>query len=81
MVALPLIPFLYSERLLHARRRSGLGRNASLTKGPCIPREQWAEVAARAKCEGLRSVARDLNVSHETVRAVFKRVRYGAVDM
>ena len=80
VVDVPLIPFFYPERLLHSRRRSGIGRYAVVTKGPRIPREQWTDVAARARCEGLRSVARDLNVSHETVRAVVKRVRYGAVD-
>jgi hypothetical protein len=74
VAALPWIPFLYPERLLHARRRSGIGRYATIVKGPCIPRERWAEVAARAKQEGLRSVARDWGVSHETVRTVARRV-------
>ena len=74
MVTLPLVPFLYPERLLHARRRSGIGRYAVTAKGPLIPRERWLEVAARVQGEGLRAVARDLSVSHETVRAVIKRL-------
>ena len=68
------MPFLYPERLLRARRRLGVGRYAAGSKGPRIPRERWPEVAARAKLEGLRRVARDLGVSHETVRAVVRAV-------
>jgi hypothetical protein len=34
------------------------------------------QIAARAQREGLRSVARSLNVSHETVRAIVKRVAH-----
>ena len=78
VVVLPLIPFLYPERLLHARRRSGVGRYATTAKGPRIPPERWPEVAARAKYEGLRAVARDLGVSHETVRAIVQRVMQAA---
>jgi hypothetical protein len=64
----PLVPFLYLERILRLRRRSGAGRYAKEAKGPSIPPERWAEVAARVSLEGLRAVARDLGVSHETVR-------------
>jgi hypothetical protein len=39
-----------------------------------IPEERWLEVAARAGREGLRAVARDLGVSHETVRSVLRSV-------
>jgi hypothetical protein len=74
-VDLPLIPFLYPDRLLHSSRRPGIGRYAVVAKGPRIPREQWSEVAVRAKREGLRAVARELGVSHETVRTIVKRVR------
>jgi hypothetical protein len=74
VVASPLVPFLYPERLLHARRRSGIGRYAPAAKGPCIPSERWAEVAVRVKQEGLRAVSRDFGVSHETVRGVVKRI-------
>ena len=74
MVDVPLIPFLYPDRLLHSRRRSGIGRYATVAKGSLIPREQWLHVAARAKHEGLRAVARDLGISHETVRTITKRV-------
>jgi hypothetical protein len=59
-----------SERVLRARRRAGAGRYAARAKGPCIPRDQWPVVSARAQREGLRAVARALGVSHETVRAV-----------
>ena len=74
VVAPPLVPFLYPERVLRSRRRVGVGRYAAGTKGPRIPRERWPEVAARAKREGLRAVARDFGVSHETVRAVLRGV-------
>jgi hypothetical protein len=74
VVDLPLIPFLYPERLLRSRRRPGIGRYAVVAKGPCIPREQWSEVAVRVKREGLRAVTRDLGISHETVRSVIQRI-------
>jgi len=73
-VAPPLVPFLYAERLLWAQRRTGAGRYAAGTKTPRIPRERWPEVAARAGREGLRAVARDLGVSHETVRSMVRSV-------
>ena len=79
VVAAPLVPFLYPERLLHARRRSGIGRYAPAAKGPCIPREHWPHVAARAKREGLRAVAREFGVSHETVRVIVQRVKQPAL--
>lgn len=78
VVALPLIPFLYPERMLHSRRRSGIGRYAVVAKGPRIPRERWSEVATRAEREGLRRVARHFGVSHETVRSICMRVRQQA---
>jgi len=71
-VNLRLIPFLYAERLLHSRRRSGVGRYSVVTKGPRIPREQWPEAAARARAIGLRAAARERGVSHETIRAVVR---------
>ena len=75
-VAPPLVPFLYPERTLRARRRAGTGRYAAGTKAPrAIPEERWPEVAARAGREGLRAVARDLGVSHETVRSVLRVMR------
>jgi hypothetical protein len=77
-VALPLIPFLYPDRLLHSRRRSGIGRYATVAKGPRIPPERWHEVAARAEREGLRRVARGMGVSHETIRVIVTRVRQEA---
>ena len=75
VVNLPLIPLLYPERLLHYRRRTGVGRYAVVAKGPLIPRECWAEVTVQAKRAGLRAVARELGVSHETVRSMVKQVR------
>jgi hypothetical protein len=77
VVSLPLVPFLYPERVLRSRRRSGVGRYATAAKGPRIPRERWAQVAVRAKHEGLRAVARDFGVSHETVRSMVKQVGQG----
>ena len=74
VVAPPLVPFLYPERALRSRRRPGTGRYAVGVKGPRIPRERWPEVAARAEREGLRAVARELGVSHETVRTVLRVV-------
>ena len=72
VVELPLVPILYPDRLLSSRHRSGIGRYATVAKGPRIPRERWTEVAVRAKDEGLRAVACDFGVSHETVRSVVK---------
>ena len=71
-MAPPLVPFLYPERVLRARGRSGSGRYAAGAKPRAIPEERWPEVAARAGREGLRAVARDLGVSHETVRSVLR---------
>jgi hypothetical protein len=74
VVAAPLIPFLYPERLLHAHRRSGIGRYATAAQGPRIPQECWPEVVARAEQEGLRTIARHFGVSHETVRLVVRTI-------
>ena len=72
VVGPPLVPFLYPERALRARRRRGTGRYAAGAKPRAIPKARWPEVVARARREGLRAVARDLGVSHETVRAVLR---------
>ena len=74
VVGPPLVPFLYPERALRARRRRGAGRYAAGAKPPRIPEDRWPEVVARARREGLRAVARDLGVSHETVRSVLRAV-------
>jgi hypothetical protein len=74
MVALPLVPFLYPERLLYSRCRSGVGRYATAAEGPRIPRKRWSEVAARAKAVGLRVTAREFGISNETIRAVVRQV-------
>ena len=71
-MAPPLVPFLYPERMLRCRQRQGAGRYAVGANGPRIPLERWPEVAAQARQEGLRAVARDLGVSHETVRTVVR---------
>ena len=70
----PLVPFLYPERVPRARQWRGAGRYAAGAKGPRIPGERWPEVAALARQEGLRAVARELGVSHETVRAVVRTI-------
>lgn len=79
VVELPLIPFLYPERLLHDSRRSGVGRYATAAKGLCIARDEWSRIAARAKREGLRGVAHDPGVSHETVRPIAQWVKPAAL--
>ena len=71
----PLVPFLYPEGVLRSRQRRGVRRYATGAKGPRIPRERWPAVAARAEREGLRAVARDLGVSHETVRSLLRTIR------
>lgn len=71
-VAPPLVPFLYSKHLLGSRNRRGTGRYATGAKPRRIPQDRWPEVVARAKGEGLRSIARDFGVSHETVRAILR---------
>ena len=72
MVALALIPFLYPVRLLQLRQRSEVGRYATDSKGPRIPRERWPEVVTRVQREGLRAVARGFGVSHETVPSLVR---------
>jgi len=42
---------------------------------PQLPPACWPEVAARARHESLRDLALAYGVSHETIRAVVKRVR------
>ena len=74
VVAPPSVPFLYPERVLRSRQRRGNGRYAAGAKGTRIPLERWPEVAARARQEGLRAVARELGVSHETVRSVLRSI-------
>jgi hypothetical protein len=81
VVEQPLIPFLYPEQLLHSRRRSGIGRYAVVAKGPRIPRERWRDVAAQVERDGLRTVARELSVSHETVRAIVMQVKHGSFEV
>jgi hypothetical protein len=70
VVALPLVPSLYQGRLLHLRRRSGIGRFATVAKGSRFPRSQRHDVAARAEREGLRRVVRGMGVPRETVRVI-----------
>jgi hypothetical protein len=48
-----------------------------VTKGPRIPVGIWPEVVAGAKRKGLRRVAREYAVSHETVRAIVRKVEKG----
>jgi hypothetical protein len=71
-VVSPLVPFLFPERLLRSCGRRGTGRYAVGTKPHRIPKDRWPEVVARANGEGLRSIARDFGVSHETVRAILR---------
>src|SRR5829696_3478981 len=78
VVTPPLVPFLYPDRILRSRRRSGVGPYASVAKGPRVPRDQWPDVAARADRERLWSVARDLGVSDETVRSICQRLKHKA---
>ena len=70
VVALPLVPSLYHGRLLHLRRRSGIGRFATVAKVSRFPRLQRHDVAARAEREGLRRVVRGMGVPRETVRVI-----------
>ncbi len=72
VVAPPLVPFLYPERVLRARQRRGVGRYAAGAKQCRIPEERWPEIVARAEQEGLRCIAHDFGVSHEAVRAVLR---------
>jgi hypothetical protein len=71
-VAPPLVPVFYLERVLRARQPTGAGRYATGVKGTRVPQEHWPEVAERAQRQGLRTVAGELGVSHETVRAVLR---------
>ena len=68
----PLVPFLYPSSVSGTFPSRRAGRYAAGARPPRIPRERWPEVVARAECESLRGIARDLGVSHETVRAVLR---------
>jgi DNA invertase Pin-like site-specific DNA recombinase len=70
----PLVPLLYPEGIFHEGNRTRTGRYSTTTGRLRIPHDRWAEVAARARIEGLRQVARDLGVSHETIRTIANRV-------
>jgi hypothetical protein len=70
----PLVPLLYPERILLGRHRSHSGRYSSTVSRSRIPQEHWSEVAERASDKGLRSVAAELGVSHETIRKIVNRV-------
>jgi hypothetical protein len=70
----PLIPFLYPERVLRGRHRRGTGRYAPATRQPQLSPELWPEIAARARHESLRDLAAAYGVSHETIRAIVRRV-------
>jgi hypothetical protein len=72
VVAPPLVPLLYPERLRHARRRTSVGLYASIAKGPRIPRDQWPLVRAQARRDGLRATARAFGVSYETIRTILR---------
>ncbi len=43
-------------------------------KQPHLDCHLWPEIANRAEHESLRDLAAEYNVSHETIRAVMKRV-------
>ncbi|HEY8597053.1 MAG TPA: hypothetical protein VIL85_01405 [Thermomicrobiales bacterium] len=47
---------------------------------PHLPPACWPEVAARARHESLRDLALAYGVSHETIRAVVKRIAATARD-
>lgn len=74
----PLVPILYPARALQSRKRGGTGRYAGGSKPRRIPEERWTEVVERARSEGLRSIARDFGVSHETVRAGLRVATMGS---
>lgn len=74
VVAPPFISFLYPERVLRARQRTGARRYATGANGTRIPQEHWPEVAERAQREGLRTVAGALGASQEAVWAALRSV-------
>src|SRR5207302_612083 len=69
----PLIPFLYPERVLRARRRRAAGRYAPEARPARLPPELWPVIAERARYESLRDLAAEYGVSHETIRAIVPR--------
>jgi hypothetical protein len=69
-VTAPHVPFPYPERRLGSRERRGAGALRAGCQAASHPGKRWPEAVALAKREGLRGIARDLGVSHETVRAV-----------
>ncbi len=69
------MPVLYPERQLLVNRSPEKARYTAGTRTRQIPEAHWPDLVERARSEGLRSIARDFDVSHETVRAVLKLAR------
>ena len=72
VVAPPLVPILYPERVLRSHDRSGTGRYAAGARPPRIPRERWDDIVARSKRESVRTIASEFGVSYETVRILIR---------
>jgi DNA invertase Pin-like site-specific DNA recombinase len=70
-----------SEPVFRLRQSFGIGYRTPVTKGPRTPQEEWPEVAAPAKQEGRRAIARELDVSYETVRRFLTRVTLGRFQL
>ena len=68
----PMVPILYPERVLRSCRRRGAGRYATGVRQCRIHEDQLPALVMRAESESLRSIARDLGVSHETVRSALR---------
>ena len=71
----PLVPILYSERMVGSLQRRGTGRYAPGNSRCRIPEECWPDIVERAQHESLRSIAGDFGASHETIRTVLKLAR------
>ena len=71
----PLVPILYSYQVLRTVRRSGTGRYSPSANRTSISQEYWPVIVERSGREGLRQIARDFGVSHETIRSVLRRAK------
>ncbi len=71
----PLVPILYSYQVLRTVRRSGTGRYSPGANRTSISQEYWPVIVERSGREGLRQIARDFGVSHETIRSVLRRAK------
>jgi hypothetical protein len=71
----PLIPLWYPADVLSVSGQGNSARNAKDTRNFKIEEVHWARIRQSSRDEGLRDIARDYGVRHETIRAVAQRTK------